>query len=159
MLLPPSSFLQAIGVTSIQRRVSAFGNAVFWKTQAIRHTVDPSIRPVTTYGNVVGLDHTLKLISSVPEGSKYVRHTFAVADVDITDKYGAAAAVALIREEAVKFDVYPPDQAVVWVRGTPFNIKLIEAGYAKPDPNPPTGIVDDAFAAYYWRLFKGESND
>jgi hypothetical protein len=32
---------------------------------------------------------------------------------------------------------------------------LIEAGYAIPDPNPPTNIVDIAFSTYYWRLFHG----
>lgn len=83
-----------------------------------------------------GVDQAGKLIVTVPNGSKWVRHYFALADIDITDIYGEAQQVGALRLEDAKFEVYSDGQAVVWVRGVPFNVKLIESGVAKPDPTP-----------------------
>jgi len=60
--------------------------------------------------------------------------------------------------ENARFDIYGQEQVVTWIRNTPLNVKLIEAGVAKPDPKPPTNIFDLAFATYYWGIAKGRNS-
>lgn len=157
--IPPSPLMNALGVVSGQKKLSSLYYAAFWSIRA--YTNNDAGMPAlhTTYGNMLGLDPSGKLVISVPSGSKFIQSKVQIADTKLTDLFGAASLIGQLRTEDAKFVIYPENQAVVWIREVPFNVKLIEAGYAIPDPNPPTNIVDKAFATYYWRNFKGAEND
>lgn len=157
MSLPRSPLMRAIGVTTMQNKVSAFNNAIYWETRARIHTPD-SMKPIVAYGTLVGVTKTGAVVVNVPNGARFEQRMFYLADIKLTDLLGVAVQIGALRTEDAKFDVYG-NTVVVWVRGVPLNLNLIERGYAMPDPNPPTNIVDQVFAAYYWRLFKsGESS-
>lgn len=156
LMLPDSPLLRAMGITGMQKRVTALSNALYWSTRAALNAKSSTEKPIVLYGNMEGIDQAGKLIVIAPSGSQWVRHSLALADTVITDLYGVAQQVGALRLEDAKFEVYHGDQAVIWVRGVPFNVKLIEAGVAKPDPSPPTDIVDIAFATYYWGIAKGK---
>jgi len=157
MALPDTAFMRAIGVVGAQKRVTALQYATYWKVRASTGSPSDGAAPAVAYGNLAGLDRNGGLIVSVPSGASYVQRTVKLADIQITDLYGTAALIGQLRLEDARFDVYADNQVVVWIRGVPFNVKLIEAGYARPDPNPPTNIVDMAFATYYWAQFNGRS--
>lgn len=159
MSLPESPLLQATGVTGLQKRISALNHAVYWQVRASTNSAQQELKPVVVFGNILGIDAAKMLIISIPSGNQYVQTRVSVADTQITDLYGAAAMIGALRTENAKFEVYPGNQAVIWFRNVPFNVKLIEAGYAIPDPNPPTNIVDVAFATYYWGNFRGGSKE
>lgn len=158
MMLPASPLMRAIGVTAAQTKVSSLYYAGFWYLRA-QTNQEGAEALQTTYGNIVGLDKEGSLVISVPVGDKFEQSKVLIADTKLTDLYGAAALVGQFRTEDAKFEIYENRQAVIWIRDVPFNVKLIEAGYAVPDPNPPTNIVDKAFATYYWRNFNGSGND
>lgn len=156
MSLPESPMLQAIGVTGLQKKVSNFNNAVYWQVRAATNTGGETMAPPKTiYGTMVGIDGTGQMVISVPEGEQFTQRRIRIADTKVMDLYGAAVLIGSLRLENARFDIYPNDQAVIWLRNVPFNVKLIEAGLAMPDPNPPTNIVDTAFAAHYWNQFNG----
>lgn len=156
MLLPDSPLMRAIGISSIQARVAATANGIYWSARGV-------INPSGTgdhhqvWGSVDGVDQSGKLIVTVPQGKDWVRQTVTLANVEILDLYGVAQIVGSLRLESARFDIYEGQQCVVWIRNTPFNVKLIEAGVAKPASKPPTNIFDLAFATYYWTRAKGKS--
>lgn len=158
-LIPPSPLMRVIGVTSLQERMSALYYATFWQVRAAAKGSD--VVPVlnTTYGNMAGLDPEGKLVIAVPSGTRFVHSKVNIADIRLVDLFGAATLIGQLRTEDARFDIYHDNQVVVWIRNVPFNVKLIEAGFAIPEPNPPTSIVDKAFSAYYWRIFNGGGND
>ena len=152
MSLPRSTLMRVIGVTTVQNKISAFQNALYWEVRARIHKPD-TMTPVVAYGTLVGVTRAGAVVVNVPNGAKFEQRMFYLADIKLTDLLGVAIQVGALRTEDAKFDVYG-NTVVVWIRGVPLNLNLIERGYAKPDPNPPTNIVDQVFAAYYWRLFK-----
>lgn len=158
MSLPASPLMRAIGVTTAQKKVASLYYAGFWYVRASTNAEGVNALQ-TTYGNIIGLDKDGSLVISVPVNGKFEQSKVLIADAKLNDLYGAAALVGQFRTEDAKFEIYEGRQAVVWIRNVPFNVKLIEAGYAVPDPNPPTNIVDKAFATYYWRNFNGSGND
>ena len=154
--LPENDFFKTIGVTKAQKRCGALYRAAFWHTRAVLHQESDGMKPRVVYGNMVGIDKHGRLVILTPHGDKFVHSTVRLADTSLVDLYGTAAAVAKESTADARFDIYNEDEVVVWVRSAPFNVKLIEEGHAKPDPRPPTNIVDKAFAAYYWRIWKGD---
>lgn len=158
MSLPATPLMRAIGVSTAQKKVSSLYYAGFWYVRASTNAEGLQALQIT-YGNIIGLDKDGSLVISVPVNGKFEQSKVLIADTKLTDLYGAAALVGQFRTEDAKFEIYEGRQAVIWIRDVPFNVKLIEAGYAVPDPNPPTNIVDKAFATYYWRNFNGSGND
>ena len=154
MMLPSSPMLKAMGINGVQTKISATANGIYWSTRA---SISQAGNPEHTqeYGNIEGFDPAGKIIISVPEHDKWVRKNLALANAEITDQYGAAQIIGSLRTENARFDIYPPGRVVVWIRNAPLNVKLIEAGVAKPDSNPLTNIFDIAFAAYYWGEARG----
>jgi hypothetical protein len=159
MSIPSSPLMAVLGVTAGQQKLAALYYTSFWHLRAATNQSAEAKLIKSIYGTMVGIDRTGQLVISTPVGDRFVQSTVHIADVSVTNLYGAADMIAGMRGEDAKFEYYPGDQVVVWVRGAPFNVKLIEAGHAKPDPNPPTNIVDKAFAIYYWRIFNGSGND
>lgn len=156
MLLPDSPVFRAVGITGLQKRISATNSAIYWSVRAMM-AASSSDAPQTLYGSIEGIGTDGQLIATVAKGDSWTRVQLALADTKIVDLYGVAQLVGSLRMEQARFDIYSGSQAVVWLRKVPFNVKLIEAGVAIPDPNPPTNIVDTAFATYYWGLVKGSS--
>ena len=154
--LPENDFFRTIGVTGVQVRCGALVRAIRWQTRVLIHRESDGEQPRVVYGNMVGIDKNGQLVILTPVGDRFVQSTVRIADTRLTDLYGAAAAVAAARTADARFDFYNNYEVVVWIRSAPFNVKLIEDGHAEPDPRPPTNIVDKAFAAYYWRIWKGD---
>jgi hypothetical protein len=154
MMLPDSPMLKAMGINGVQKRISATANGIYWSTRA---SISQAGNPEHTqqYGNLEGVDPKGKIIVSVPDHDKWIRKSLALANAEITDMYGAAQIVGSLRTENARFDIYGQDRVVIWIRNAPLNVKLIEAGVAKPDANPLTNIFDIAFATYYWGEAKG----
>lgn len=152
MALPRNALMQALGVTALQERASALQNAVYWQARASLNKADFS-KPYVTYGTMVGVAKNGALAIQVPVGKKFEQRFVYFADIQLTDLLGTAVQVGSLRTEEARFELYG-SAAVVWIRGTPLNLNLVEKGLARPDPNPPTSIVDEVFAAYYWKLFR-----
>ena len=143
-----------MGINGLQNKISATGNGIYWSTRAsISQAGNPDHSQ--EYGNLEGIDPSGKIIISVPDHDKWVKKNLALANAEITDMYGAAQIIGSLRTENARFDIYAPDRVVIWIRNAPLNVKLIEAGVAKPDTNPLTNIFDIAFATYYWGEAKG----
>lgn len=159
MSIPSLPLMRAIGVEAGQTKLAAAYYAAFWHARAATNQEAEAQATHSLYGSMVGIDKNGMLIISTPVGAKFLQSVVHIADVKVTDLYGTAEMIGELRGVDAKFDVYPNDQVVVWVRGAPFNVKLIEAGHAAPDPSPPTNIVDKAFATYYWRILKGAEPD
>lgn len=157
MLLPDVPMLRAMGISVLQQRFSASANGVYWSTRAAFNE-NGAGRHEQVFGNVEGVDQNGKLIVSIPRGDKWTQEILTLANAEITDLYGVAQIVGSLRMENARFDVYEQGAVVAWIRNTPLNVKLIEAGVAKPAERPPTNIFDLAFATYYWGLAKGRGN-
>lgn len=154
MAFPATPAARAVGVTGLQERVRAVGNAASWGARALLNRGGDET-PQRRFGNIEGVDQKGSVIVTQVEGTAWVQRLYGVADAQLTDLHGAARVLSTYRTENARLDIYRGDQAVLWVKGVPVNVKLIEAGVARPDPNPPTNIVDLAFATYYWRIAKG----
>lgn len=155
MLLPPAPLLRVIGVTGAQTRLGATANAIYWEARARFGTSDTE-SPVKIYGNLVGISKDGRMAVSVVEGEAWVERVYAIADTQLTDLVGAAKLISSLVTKNVRIDLYSMDRAVFWIDGVPLNVRFIEMGVARPDPNPPTNIVDAAFATYYWNIATGD---
>lgn len=156
ILLPESAMLRAMGVTKLQNRVSAAANGLYWSSRSVLHGNGGVIAVGRVFGSVQGIDEKGKLIASLPTGDRWESKHFTLANIQIVDAYVAAQIVGSLQAENARFEIFDGDSAVVWIRNSPLNIKLIEAGAAKPDPNQPSNIFDEAFAAWYWGMARGE---
>lgn len=154
-LIPQTRFFEAAGVSAVQRRAIALKNAAYWYSRARLHAGGDGLIFETKFGNVVKYQDGLH--SSIPAGEVFQDVQFHLADVVVVSAAETDRIVQAVRFKDARFDIYDGDKAVVWIGNRPLNIALIEAGAAKPDPYPPTNIVDQAFASYYWSQFKGES--
>jgi hypothetical protein len=158
--LPTNPFMTSVGINGAQQKAFALGSALFWESQAIMHKKSDETKPSKSiWASLAGLDKDGRLLVSVPDKASWKIEAIRVADTRITDIYGAVGLINQYKSEDALLDYYRDDQVVIWIRNVPFNVKLIEAGFAVPDPNPPTNIVDRAFASYYWYIFKGEKRE
>ena len=153
-MAPGTAFVRAVGIQEWQVRGGALLRAAYWAGRALVNAASDE-RPTRRYGSMEGVDGAGNLIASLPDGTRWVTARYRFADLTIMDVTGVARQVALRRGEDARFEIYRGDQVVVWIGGGPFNIALIDAGVAEPDPHPPTNIVDIAFATYYWNLARG----
>lgn len=156
LLLPQNAFFEAVGVSDAQRRGHALRSAAYWYGRSAIHASSEGLAFDVRYGNVVRFSDGA-VIASIPRGDEFMEEALHLADVVVKEPVQASAVVKAARFKDARFEVYDQDKAVVWIDGKPLNITLIELGAAMPDPNPPTNIVDLAFASYYWAQFKGES--
>lgn len=159
MTAPVTPLMAALGMSEVQVRISALLNAVYWNGRSLLNKDPGAVASQTRYGSLVGIDQRGNLVVSVPHGSRFVTERLQIADIRITDLLGSAVLIDRYKHHDARIEIYPENQAVIWIRDVPINVKLIEGGHATPDPNPPTNIVDKAFASYYWRIFKGNSDE
>lgn len=157
--IPETPTTRLLGISNGQDRVRSVFRGIYWSSRALLNRAGTE-QPARIYGNVEGIDPAGNLIVTVAQGDKWVERRYGVADTQILDLHGAARLVAEYRTKAARLDVYShQQQAVVWYAGVPLNVAMIEAGIARPDPNPPTNIVDLAFATYYWAVARGTRLD
>lgn len=155
MSIPETPISTAMGIAKLQTRAISLVRAVRWYVRVQVNTDGVASPGRVTYGTVMGLDRQGNLVISEAIDDRWQKNKVRLADVKLVDLRGAAMAVKELRDQNARFEVYGDEQAVVWIKGSPLNVKLIESGFAEPDPNPPTNIVDKAFATYYWRNFYG----
>jgi len=103
---------------------------------------------------VIGSSQKGDVVLSIPVAEKFqqVEVTLANLDKETIDPRQMWSVVSQIKGQSAKVDVYPDGRSVVWIRGLPLNLKVIEEGAARPETNPVTNIVDKAFAQYYWAM-------
>ncbi|MEL5920653.1 hypothetical protein [Stenotrophomonas maltophilia] len=155
LILPQNTFFEAAGISDAQRRVHALRNAAYWYGRSVIHASSMDLAFDVRYGNAVRFEAG-SVIASIPREDQFLEQALHLADVVVKSEAGAREAVREVRYLDARFEIYDADKAVVWIEGKPLNITLIERGAAVPDPNPPTNIVDRAFASYYWKQAKGE---
>lgn len=156
LVLPQNSFFEAVGVNEAQRRVFALKNAGYWYSRSLIHASAEDLTFDTRYGNVLHFADG-QVTASLPNGDRFEKTALYLADVVVVVPELANQTVQDVRFKDARFEIYDRDKSVVWIGNKPLNITLIEVGAAQPDPNPPTNIVDIAFASYYWNQVKGES--
>lgn len=156
LAVPVNDLTRTIGLTRAQEMTRALHYALRWQFRAWIHPTGAPAPPRRLFGNVLGIEADLRLIASVAAETTYQHRYFEVADAKIVDLLGTARFLAQHRLDEATFEVYAGNQAVIWLNGQPLNVLLVELGLAIPDPNPPTNIVDQTFAAYYWSIVKGK---
>ncbi|WNH54800.1 hypothetical protein [Stenotrophomonas oahuensis] len=157
LVVPTNPFFEAIGINGAQRQLIAAKNAAYWYTRAMIHASAEELHFERRFGSVVRYDGAL--IAMLPEGDSFRERRLQFADVVILSPADADSAVRAMRYKNARFEIYEDSKSVVWIDGKPLNISLIESGAAKPDPDPPTNIVDLAFASYYWNQVSGENHE
>lgn len=158
--------LNAIGAASAANRIVAAKEAAFWTYRAWSHRhSEAHITPQRVYGylQTTNRDGSINLLIAADDSYKTIR--VRLADLQVTNPTALAAIVSMHRQAPVDVDLYTlpstskedtSPHAVIWLDNKPFNIDLIIASVALPDENPPTDIVDRAFAAYHWKIATGE---
>jgi len=155
-LFPDNEFARAVGIRRLQVKTGALVSALRWEARALIHPSGESV-PEVGFGFLQGIEFDGRVIASVPVDSAYVIKRYHLADIKVTNLRGAANMLYDLKTTDATLDVYG-EMVVIWIKEKPLNVTMIESGLAVPDPNPPTNIVDKAFAAYYWRIFNGASN-
>ena len=156
---------QTFGLTDLRLRVQAMPDAAYWSYRKWVNTKAENYSPIDTrYGYVKDfIDGQVRVHEYSKQGR--VEKSYPLASIEIYDRQHRAMRQC-IRERTgaeTRFDIYINQQgkehAVVWTNSGPWNVQFISQGYAYPSPNPPTNVVDAAFAEYYWNLVKGKNLD
>lgn len=155
-LLMESALADAMGLTKMKMRVSAFREAMYWQCRVWKNASLPVQSPVRYYGFINKAEPDGQLLITVVENDKYVLREVTLANLTDIRVDGLAAAAAMRRRADAVFDIYPGKRAVVWIEGQPWNVMLISAKLARPTPAPPTNVVDKAFAEYFWAKVNGK---
>jgi hypothetical protein len=145
-----SAFADQMGLGRLRARGAAMKEAVYWQFRVWKNSGLPVQEATRYYGFINGakLDGRLKI--TVADGEKYALRDVSLANLTNIRVDGLAAAAELRRRQEAIFDIYPGDRAVVWVDGQPWNVVLIADNLAVPTPAPPTNVVDQVFAEYFW---------
>lgn len=154
LYIPDTQLTRAVGIVNLQDRTMALRHALYWES---RVKLNPYVHvgQQVKYGFVVGVTQDHKLVISVPENETYVQYEYKFADMQVQNILAVSTIVKNYRNENARFDIYG-DMIVAYIDGMPLNLYLIERGFASPDPNPPSNIVDSAFATHYWSLVTGK---
>lgn len=155
--LPDNPATRAMGLVELQDRCSALRSALYWSSRAAINPTSTLV-PQIDYGFVLGVDYDASVIISVPVNKEFVQRKVRFADIQVTDLQGVAALVKEKHQLDAKIESYG-DLAVIWFGDEPLNVELVTEKVAMPDPNPPTNIVDQIFAAYFWQKVKGKKNE
>lgn len=162
-LAPTTEITRAMGLVSLQTKATATRHALYWSWRA-RTNVSSNILNEKTdsrYGLIKGLAKDGNLLFLLPDGKNYVQHNAKLADIVIDNPILANEFIASqYPETSARFDYYGNGNfVVVKTKDNFLNLKLVETGYAKPDPNPPTNIVDKLFSTYYWNIANEVQNE
>lgn len=161
MLIPRTAMTEWLGVGMYQDRLIAVQNGVFWQVRSVFAPSEGEKIGDPLFGRIEGLTEDGRVVLKIANGRKWLSVARPLAGVEIRDNYRAAMHLRSLKDITAQIDMYAAStegnsqSAVVWVRGRPVNLVLVEDGLARPEPNPETSITDAAYAAYYWRLARG----
>jgi hypothetical protein len=148
--LPNTNFTRALGVVSGQERFFALRNAVYWKSRELLNRKLEN-RFSIIYGFIVRVDRNGLATFNIPTDDSFVEKNFLLADLKVKNVDGINNFFKNEVRRNVKLEIVG-EAVIIYKDGVPLNLKFIENGFAIPDPNPPSNIVDGAFARYYWNL-------
>lgn len=133
-------------------KASVFAQAVYWSVKVkLADGVEVPVQPEkVVFGDIVGFTQDARIVLLVPDGKRYVRTNFAVANVQLVDQGRAAAVSRNYAGQSVRADIYG-DAAVIWQGETMINLAMIVDGTAAPDPNPPSPAYHALFARHLWK--------
>lgn len=154
--LPNNPLLSTLGITILQERSIALTKATYYSIRSMLHHDNALAQaPVIVYGTLDGIQTDGRIQFTIPSGDHFEHKSTLLADVIVRSSPGAQSIVDRLKLEDVKFVVYKDAFSVLYVRDDIVNMMIIKEGFGEPVMNPSTNILDAAFAAYYWRIFKG----
>lgn len=153
--VPDNEATRAMGLIALKDRCVALKSAIYWESRAAM-APEGALTPKVEFGFVLGVDFDGAVFVQLPDKTEFVRQKVLLADVQLVDLDGVAAAIQEKRQMDAKIEMYG-DMAVIWIDGVPLNVELVTRKLARPDPNPPTNIVDRIFATYFWNKVKGNT--
>lgn len=156
---------QTFGLTDLRLRVQAMPDAVYWSYRKWVNTKAENYSPIDTrFGYARDFVGGQLLVHEYSSKGR-VEKRYPLASIEIYDNQHAAIR-QWIRERRgaeTRFDIYINknglEHVVVWTGSGPWNVQFISQGFAYPSPNPPTNVVDAAFAEYYSNRVKGKTLD
>lgn len=150
VLFLQSAFADAIGLGKLRDKSVAAKDAIYWQFRVWKNSGLPVQEAKRYYGFINGARPDGHLRITIADGDKYVLKEVSLANLTGIRVDGLAAAADMRKRAEAIFDIYPGDRAVVWVDREPWNVALISANLAQPTPAPPTNVVDQVFAEYFW---------
>ncbi|MCP4023646.1 MAG: hypothetical protein GY729_17505, partial [Desulfobacteraceae bacterium] len=78
-------------------------------------------------------------------------------NISITDLAGVAKSLLDLKHQPFVFDVYKKGYVLAWTEHNQiWNLMLVQKGFARPEQDPPTHLVDRLFADHFWfKMQKG----
>lgn len=166
-LLAGTGVGQVTGLAAARDRVSSAYYAVLWSTRSTEGAVGTDIQPVSLSCSIEQVVGDVLIVSCYENGQR-LRRLVKLANVIVKDKEAFAAWANQYLLKGVGLDFYRPIDkvsghevwgVVLWYRRAPLNVETVEQGIALPEKNPPTTVVNQIFAQYYWGLAKnGRAN-
>jgi hypothetical protein len=143
---------QAIGGDKLTYRAHALKSALSWQWRAtmIGNGKSNLVVPVRMYGNIVTMNPDGTATIVVASGKEFKTMKINLANLVINNMPGIQSMVKAHEKDDAVIDLYDTN-AVIWIARRPFNLDLVNAGYATPLENPPTNIVELMYANYFWR--------
>ncbi|MEQ0863679.1 hypothetical protein [Pseudomonas aeruginosa] len=155
---------EATGLDGVRKRLEYAYYGVLWATRD--NATDPSEQaepPKRMSGSIQQVFGDVMLVDCYEDG-KSVRRLVRLANVIISDKHAFSAWVEAYKLKGIQLDFYRPIGqvngydvwgVVIWHHKTLLNVQPVEMGIAVPEKNPPTTVVNQIFAGYYWNKAKG----
>jgi len=156
--LAATSFGQGLGLDSVRTRATNAYYAVMWATRSAAGAELAPVYPQRYSGSIEKIIDDVLVIVYYDEGKQY-RRIVKPANVITTDRSKFKEWAAKYHLKGISIEFYEPLGeisgrkiwgAVMWYRKTPINVELVELGIGYPEKNPPTAVVNQVFALYYW---------
>lgn len=155
---------EATGLEGLRKRITYAYYGVMWATR--ENATDPSEAvdpPRRISGSIQQVFGDVMLVDCYEDG-KTIRRLVRLANVIISDKHAFSAWVEAYKLKGIQIDFYRPIAqingvdvwgVVIWHHKSLLNVQPVEMGFATPEKNPPTTVVNQIFAGYYWNQAKG----
>jgi hypothetical protein len=154
MLIPRTELSRVVGVEQMQDRISALRHAIYWQFKSVLYPTVTTHHAVL-YGFLTSINSSGVIEVMVPIENEYLTKEFKLADLKLQDIGSIRLHIELNKKANVRLEIYG-EMVVVYLGGAPLNIDFIDSGFALPDTDPPSNIVDVAFATYYWNVVRGK---
>lgn len=151
---------QVLGLASLRDRVTDAYYAFMWTTRGTEGARTDQVQARRSCpGSIEQVIGTYMVVVCYHDGIQE-RFLAQPANVVVTNEAGFKDWASRYLLQGVNFDFYMPIGkvndidvwgVVVWYRKVPVNVQLVEAGLGYPEKNPPTAVVSEIFAQYYWR--------
>lgn len=152
--IPKTELTKAMGIGQLQERFSALRHALYWQSRSVFNQ-ELKIEHSILYGFLSSISNDGLVVTSVPSGDSYIKMRFTLADIKVRDISAIRKFIDANKAANVRLEIYG-EMVVVYLGGSPVNVEFINSGFAIPDLNPDSKIVDVAFATYYWNIVRGK---